>query len=85
MVSGECTENRRILPKYIVRCRVIVVHGAVWHAKLANHNNDTIRAADVDELVDFLVFLTVCSASARHLNAMKSIGIGAKSVVRKFA
>ena len=38
---------------------------------LANHNNDTIRAADVDELVDFFVFLIVCSVSARDLNAIE--------------
>ena len=53
MVSGECTDNREILPKYTVRCRVIVVYGTLWQAKLASHNNDTIMAADVDELVDF--------------------------------
>ena len=38
---------------------------------LANHNNDNIRAADVDELVDFFVFLIVCSVSARGLNAIE--------------
>ena len=39
---------------------------------LTNHNNDTIRAADVDELVDFFRVLDiVCSVSARGLNAIE--------------
>ena len=42
-----------MLPKCTVRCRVIVVYGTLWQAKLVSHNNDTIMAADVDELVDF--------------------------------
>ena len=46
-------DNRPILPKSTVRCRVIVVCGTLWQAKLASHNNDAIMATDVDELVDF--------------------------------
>ena len=53
LVSGECTENRRILLRSTVRCRVIVVCGTLWQAKLASHNNDAMMATDVDELVDF--------------------------------
>ena len=53
MVSGECKENRRILLKSTVRCRVIVVCATLWQAKLASHNNDAMMATDVDELVDF--------------------------------
>ena len=41
------------LPKSTVRYRVTVVCGTLWQAKLASHNNNTIMAADVDELVDF--------------------------------
>ena len=57
MVSGECTENRRILLKSSVRCHVIVVCGTLWQAKRASHNNDGIMATDVDELVDFFRIL----------------------------
>ena len=41
---------------------------------MASHNNDTVMAADVDELVDFFVFLIVCSVSARDLNAIDLSG-----------
>ena len=51
MVSGECTDNRQILPKSTVRCRVVVVCETLWQAKLASHNNDAIMATDVEELV----------------------------------
>ena len=51
MVSGECTDNRQILPKSTVRCRVIVVCETLGQAKLASHNNDAIMATDVEELV----------------------------------
>ena len=33
------------------------MYGTLWQAKLASRNNDTIMATDVDELVDFFVFL----------------------------
>ena len=36
------------------------MYGTSWQVKLASHNNDTIMATDVDELVDVFVFLIVC-------------------------
>ena len=47
------------------------MYGTLWQAKLASHNNDTIMATDVNELVDVFVFLIVCSVSARDLNAIE--------------
>ena len=47
------TVNVRKTDEYCRNISFVVVYGTLWHAKLANHNNDTIRAADVDELVDF--------------------------------
>ena len=39
----------------------------VWNI-MASHNNDTVMVADV---VDFFVFLIVCSVSARDFNAIE--------------
>ena len=57
--------NVRITVQYcrnipFVNCLVTVVYGTSWQVKLASHNNDTIMAIDVDELVDVFVFLIVC-------------------------
>ena len=75
LVSDECTEKPSNMAETIVRCRVIVVYGTLWHAKLGK---TITMAADVDELVDFFfVFLIVCFSQCQRFSMQsRSIGIG---------